>query len=787
MNNSLPDINSPPWENGLYSIRRHGNSLSTCDSEPVQTPGCIQAHGAMLVLRLEDLTILQASENTAQFLGESPEQLLGQSIAQVVDAAQLARLRSMLLHEPLEHNVTYALTLPEREGVAALDVCMHTTEGVAVLEFEATGRLTPHADRDFFAVIKSAVGRLQAASSLRGFCNLVATEVRGITKLDRVMVYRFHADQHGEIFAESKRDDLSGWLGMHYPATDIPQAAREIFKKLWIRPLQNAAGPLVELVPLANPDTGKPLNMTHCALRAASLMYTEYLANMGVAATLAMPILVDDTLWGLIVCHQYTPTHFPYQVRAACELMAQVVSLQLKSAEHIEQQAYRLKIENVHQQLISKAAQDGDLLALFNSQPTLLDAMQADGVALYHTNRWWCAGRTPTNAQLDALAEWVNARPELDSSTRPVYVTDALARDYPAGKSIAAVASGVLAVRVSRLRQDLIMWFRPETIQTVNWAGDPHEKTIQTGIYGARLTPRGSFELFVESVQERALPWTAMEVDSALRLRLLVMELVISRAERLTELNIDLTTSNEELDAFAYVASHDLKEPLRGIHRYAYQIIESAQFLNSDNGERIKGLMRLTLRMDSLLDSLLHFSRVGQTNLDFETVDFNEIVADALEMIGVRHNDDTCTITLARPLPVALCDAIRARELFSNLISNARKYSRRTRPHIEIGYVLPGEPNPSQTTPAEAAGETIYFVRDDGIGIEPRHFEQVFRMFKRLHGRDEFGGGMGAGLTIVKKIVHRHGGTIWLDSKPGTGTAFYFTLPCTVHTPKARA
>jgi chemotaxis family two-component system sensor kinase Cph1 len=781
MNDFSTDSVLHPWANGLYSIKRHGNSLTTCDSEPIQTPGCIQAHGVLLVLRLTDLTILQASDNTAEFFGEAPDVLLGQSVARVIGAERLDYLQNMLLRESLECNVLYAFTLPEREGKGALDACIHTTGGVAVLEFEATGRQADHAERDYFSLVRAAVGRLQTATGLSEFCDQVTTEVRNMTGLDRVMVYRFHADLHGEVFAESRRDDLPAWLGLHYPATDIPHPAREIFKKLWVRPLQNVAGPLVEMMPLANPDTGKPLDMTYCALRAPSVMYTEYLANMGVAATLVMPILVDGQLWGLIVSHQYTATWFGYQLRAACELIAQVVSLQLKSTEYIEQQAYRLKVDRVHQQLIAKASQTGDLVAFFNSQPTLLDAMEADGAALFHMGRWWCVGRTPTHPQLDALAEWLNQRAEFDGGERPVYATDSLSQDYPPGAGIADVASGVLAVRVSRLRQDLILWFRPETIQTVNWAGDPNDKIVGAGTHGARLTPRGSFELFVESVKARALPWTGMEIESALRLRMLVMELVVARAEQLAELNIDLTTSNEELDAFAYVASHDLKEPLRGIHRYAHQMLESAQVLDPDNRQRAESLMRLTLRMDSLLDSLLHFSRVGRTNLEFEDVDLNSVVADALEMVGVRPADNACTVVLPRPLPVVLCNEVRVREIFSNLISNALKYTRQAQPRIEIGYLASGEPGLPANTPLETSGQTVYYVRDDGIGIEKRHFEQVFRMFKRLNGRDEYGGGVGAGLSVVKKVVGRHGGVIWIDSARDMGSTFYFTLPATIH------
>ena len=774
---AVPDP-SPPWGDGPYSTRRHGTTLVTCDSEPVQTPGCIQAHGALLVLRPGDLRILQASENTLHYLGQQPAQLLGQPVESVVGAAGARRLHEMLAHGALDRGASYAFTLPARPGAVALDVCMHTRQDVAVLEFEATGRAGPPDEADYFELVKSAVGRLQTAGTVHAFCQQVTEEVRSITGLDRVMVYRFHADLHGEVVAESMREGLSPWFGLHYPADDIPLPAREIFKRIWIRPLPDAAGPLVELLPLANPETGQALNMTHCALRGASVMYTEYLANMGVAASLTMPILRDGELWGLIACHHATATRFPYQVRAACELLAQVASLQLKSAEHTEQLAYRLKLEHVHQQLVARAAREGDLLALTAEQHlSLLDAIDAGGAAVYHLDRWWCVGRVPEVARLDELADWLYRQPEFESVLRPVYASDAWARVCPAAIGLEDIASGVLAAGLSRKRRGLLVWFRPQTMQTVKWAGNPDDTPVVPGPHGPRLTPRTSFELFVESVRGRAVPWSEVEIDAALRLRLLVLELVITRAERLADLNADLARSNEELDAFAYVASHDLKEPLRGIHRYAHQLLESAAALDEGNRARIDNLMRLTVRMDSLLDSLLHFSRVGRMELDLEAVDLNAVLEEGLEMIGARRAESRCRIELPRPLPTVLCDPVRVRESYSNLVANAIKYTQKTEARIEVGYLAADEVAARPNAPPESAGQSIFYVRDDGIGIERRHHEQVFRMFKRMHGRDAYGGGVGAGLTIVQKLVQRHSGRVWLDSSPGGGTTFYFTLP----------
>ncbi len=766
-----------PWDGQPYSIKRHGLTLTNCDSEPVQTPGCVQAHGALLVLDPADLTVLQASDNSEALLGHPPEELLGRPVVAVLGPDGEARLRAFLASEPTDRNPLYVLTLPDRGVVPPLDVTVHTIDGVAVVEFEATGR-TDAGEPDYYALVKKTVNRLQTADTLRQFCDIAADEVRTLTGLDRVMVYKFHADGHGEVFAESKRADLDPWLGLHYPAGDIPKPARDVFTKIWVRPTPDVDGGLAEMVPLVNPETGQPLTMTHCALRGASIMYTEYLKNMKVTAGLTMPIRRAEDLWGLIACHHYAgPKFVPYQVRAACEFLAQVVSLQYKAAEDREHFAYRLKLDGVHQQLVAQAAHEGGLSAMTDGAPVLLDGMAAGGAALYHSDRWWRVGTTPTEPELEALGEWLVGRPEFTSATRPLYATDALGRDYPPGTAFADVASGVLAFPLSRTNRNLMLWFRPETIHTIHWGGNPHEKPSVTGPYGPRLTPRASFELFAESVRGRSLPWMAVEVDAAARLRLLIMELVVSRAERLADLNTDLARSNDELDAFAYVASHDLKEPLRGIHKYAHQLLEDAAVADEEHRKKLEGLMRLTVRMDGLLDSLLHFSRVGRAALQLEETDLDEVLAEAVEMVGSRTADGRSEVIVPRPLPHVRCDRVRCREILVNLLSNALKYTDQKEKRIEVGFIDRNEAQP-RGRPDGAAGHAIFYVKDNGIGIPAKHHGQVFKMFKRLHGRDEYGGGTGAGLTIVKRLVERHRGQVWLDSAPGAGTTFYFTLPC---------
>ncbi len=778
-----------------YSIKRHGVSLANCDDEPVQTPGCIQAHGLLLALRLADLVVLQVSDNCERWTGRSVDQVLGSHLAQIVGTAAAERIAALIRTEVLDRNPSHALTsrLPHPTDGAevsgtAMDMSIHTVDGVLLLEMEPSSRSSPAAGEagDYFSMVRKTIGRLKATQSLAEFCEVVAREAHSITGLDRAMVYQFHADDSGEVMADARRADLPSWQGLRYPAGDIPRPAREIFKKIGVRPLPDAQGELCEMVPLLNPDTGRPLEMTHCALRGASVMYTEYLHNMGVSATLTMPILCNGALWGLIACHHYTPKALPYPLRSAAEFLAQITSLEIIQAELREHLQYRIHLDAVHLAVLARSAGDGELSVSSQPAPGLLDGIQADGVAVYQRGRWSTAGQTPDEAQLKPLAAWLRERVDQASDGLQTLAFDALGAAWPPASALAALASGVLATALSRHADSaLILWFRGEQLQTFNWAGNPQEKPTSVGPQGPRLTPRRSFDLWQEQVRGRSTPWKRVEVEAAQKLRRMVMDLVVQRAERLAEANVELASSNAELDAFAYVAGHDLKEPLRGINKYAHRLLEDARAgRTQDNTERLEWLLRLTVRMDTLLDALLHYSQVGRLSLDFADIELGPVLIEAIEMLGARLAESQVEVRVPRHLPAAHGDRARVREIFSNLISNAAKYNDKRPAWVEIGYIGVHEDREAHaalarpaSTPSEARNDTLFYVRDNGIGIEERHKVRVFEIFRRLHAHDAFGGGSGAGLTIARKMVEQHGGRIWFESQPGSGTSFYFTLP----------
>lgn len=233
--------------------------------------------------------------------------------------------------------------------------------------------------------------------------------------------------------------------------------------------------------------------------------------------------------------------------------------------------------------------------------------------------------------------------------------------------------------------------------------------------------------------------------------------------QELERRNDELHQSNKELDDFAYIASHDLKEPLRGIHNFSTFLLEDyADKLDDDGRSKLETLTRLTRRMETLIDSLLHFSRLGRVDLAIDQVDLNGIVREAVDSLDINLKEAGIELRMPRRLPTVRADRARVGEIFYNLIVNAMKYNDKERKWIEVGFLDESPP--------------VFYVRDNGIGIQEKHFDSVFRIFKRLHGRDKYGGGTGSGLTIVKKIVERHNGKIWVESTYGEGTTFYFTL-----------
>jgi two-component system, chemotaxis family, sensor kinase Cph1 len=763
-------------------------SLDNCAREPIHLPGAVQSHGVLLTFSETDLVVLQISQNSEMILGYAPDACLGQPLTTILLSDVIESIQGCLKGE-FDNVNPLRLTLQVDGKSQGFDAVVHRSNGVVVLELEPALEQEPVSFFDFYQSVKLPVSHLQRTQSLIELAQKATTVIRDITGFDRVMLYRFDPDGSGHVIADNKHEDAESFLGLHYPATDIPQQAKELYRLNLLRIISDAQSDRVPLKPTVNPATGKPLDMSLSVLRSLSPLHMEYLANMGVRASMSISLLRDHQLWGLIVCHHNTPLRLPYETRTICEFLGQVISFEVASKADSEDLEYRMKLQTLHSRFVSAIANAHTLAdALGQDSDDLMELAGATGVVFCEDGQITSFGNTPPKGVIRDLITWIEAKIGEDA----VYSTSCLVTEYPQLLPFKDVASGLLALRISRIQKSYLLWFRPEVIQTINWGGEPRKLLVevieepallnadgpQPAAHRAlRMSPRKSFSLWKETVQLTSLPWKSYEIDEVLELRSRIIGIILRKADELALLNIELERSNIELDSFAYVASHDLKEPLRGIHNYSSFLIEDyGDQLGEEGTKKLTTLMRLTHRMENLINSLLHYSQFGRAELQFQRVDLGETVESALDVIAISQPSST-DFRVPRPLPTVECDRIQINELFSNLISNAIKYNDNTEKWVEIGYFLPTELTVDISELLHLQNpQTVFFVKDNGIGIRPQHLETIFKIFKRLHPQGTYGEGTGAGLTIVKKIVERHGGTIVAASILGQGTTFYFTL-----------
>ncbi|MBD2676182.1 MULTISPECIES: ATP-binding protein [Nostoc] len=736
--------------------------LTNCDREPIHIPGYIQPHGVLLALKEPELTILQCSNNTYSLIGIEPEDLLNKPLSNFLESEQINFLKDCLSQDDLQ--LVNPLEITIKAGIENLhyDAILHRLNQILVLELEPTFLEKSNGFFKFYHLVKQAISKLQVASGVLELTQILAQEVKKITGFERVMIYRFDEDWNGAVIAEQKPEYLTSYLGLHYPASDIPVQARQLYSQNWLRLIPNADYQPAAILPTNNPVTGQPLDLSKSVLRSVSPLHIEYMHNMGVTASMSISIMKNQKLWGLIACHHQSPKYVPYEIRNACEFLGQITSVELSAKEDSEDSEYKIQLKSVHSKLVEHMSAENNFIeGLIQHQPNLLNLVNAQGAVVYFEKEYFLVGNTPEKPDIQNLIEWI-----YQNVQEEIFYTDSLSKIYPEAEKFRDVASGLMALSFSKVQKNYVLWFRPEVVRTVNWGGNPHKPVEVTGNGNLRLSPRKSFDLWKETVHLKSLSWKACEVNAALELRSAIIGVVLRKADELAQLNIELERSNNELDAFAYIASHDLKEPLRGIHNYSNFLIEDyGEVLNEEGREKLRTLIRLTQRMEDLIDSLLHFSRLGRVDLSMQQTDINSVVQRNLDLLSARIEEMGVEIRIPRSLPTVYCDRVQVGEVFNNLIANAIKYNDKPEKWIEIGYIEAASPTP-----------VIFYVRDNGIGIREKHFEAIFRIFKRLHGPSKYGGGTGAGLTITKKIVERHGGKIWVESTYGEGSTFYFTL-----------
>ncbi|MFL9832292.1 ATP-binding protein [Flavobacterium sp. ST-87] len=739
-------------------VNRDIVNLINCENEPIHIPGSIQPHGFLIGLTKE-FKIIFCSENLSDYLSFKYTEVLGKSFKDVFGVENF----NVINDSALEANV---LQLKMKLENKSFQCFFHQSDDCYIFEAEPCGVKTDSVT-DVYNQTLQFINYLNTTQSLKSLCEMVARETRSLTGYDRVMVYRFDKEYNGEVFAESCREDLEPFLGLHYPHTDIPVQARELYMRNVLRLIMDMDYTPVPIYTIDD-GSGRNLDLSLSILRSTSPIHVEYLKNMGVGATLTISLIHQGKLWGLIACHHYSSKNLTPEIRLAAQLQGQFITSQIDVRQSNEEYEVSRKTNNALEKVTGL-----DLPPIMESfkiisvSPELLKLCNASGVSLYINGEVYKNGITPPVSVIPSLSDWL-----FEHSNDSNFATDKIIDFIPTMKSVWDRVSGV--VYYSLGKNNSIIWYRTETVIEVNWAGDPNKAIIKDA---NGLHPRNSFAKWKQISKNRSTPWLYPELNVAAKyahaLQKQINLMLLSDEEmKYRKLSEKLKESNEELQNINWISTHDLQEPLRKIQVISSMVLFKEKDNMSEN--MIDSLCRMNksaMRMQNLLADILKYTRIKNSDKAFELVDMNRILEEILFDLKDNIVDADAEIVVS-DLPHVYAVPFLMKQLVSNILLNSLKYSSPDRKPLISVSVEKGVRDLNY-------GDSTYFkfvFKDNGIGFHQEYAENIFNIFTRLHSQNEYMGS-GVGLALCRKIIQAHNGYITAKSSLGNGAVFVVYLP----------
>ena len=726
----------------------HKVDITNCDREPIHIIEQSQDHGVIIICDYKKDEIIQISDNCSRILNIEAEKIVSKPLKNLLPSSIVTDIYKNIREEkslyPKEFNLLGNKYL----------VIPHLTENKElIIDIEPFGE---HIDQNKYQEeLSKILKEIKESDTIEIMCHHAVSLIKELYDYDRVMMYSFDEEWNGEVVAEVKEDHLESWLGLHYPSTDIPKPAREIFLKQGVRIISD-----VNYTPSPlKPQLDQKINLSKSEIRGVSPIHIEYLKNMKVGASLTAAVILNGDLWGLIACHHYSPKFINYHQRQSCKFLAEVFSnkLALKESKNF--------IENINssekirkQLLIQMNSIQDSVEALTNYKPKFTDLIECSGGAIFNEGTIKLVGKTPTEKQVRKIVTKV-----LNLQTDSIFYTKQLNRFYEKADKFAATASGILSIRFDS-ENSYVMWFRPESATTVDWGGNPEKQGyIKDGIQF--LHPRKSFDRWTEKLSGIAKPWKTYDIEAAANLQDTITNVLVKKQkDEIKSLNDSLVEINKELETFSYSVSHDLRAPLRGIDGYSRILINNyLENLDEYGQNALKTILESAEEMDLLIEDILSYAKVGQNKLNISTYSLKNSIESIISSQNIKSINPNTTITIQEDLPNITGDKRMISQVFSNLISNAVKYSsKEENPEIKIGAQKEGN-------------QTIYYVKDNGVGFDPSFKTKIFDVFSRANSSKDFSGS-GIGLATVKKVIDKHNGEIWAESQLNQGANFYFYI-----------
>ncbi len=816
-------------------IQANQGDLANQYQEQIHLSGQIQSHGVLFVLKEPELTILQVSNNTFELLDIPAQTLLNKKLSDFLHQNQINKLRKNLENNPeLKILNTVKLSVEARDKSLVFDGIIHRYKKNLILELEQSTSPQNISFLNFYHSVRKAVSKMQSASNLKNLCQIIVEEIRNITGFDRVMVYKFDSQNSGSVIAENKIETLKPLLGLNYPSLDIPPQARKIFTVNWLRLIADVTSQPIQILPSKNPITNESIDLTYSVLRSVSPCHIEYLKNMGVAASMSISLLKNQKLWGLIACHHNSAKYVPYESRAACEFLGQTMSLEIPYQENNEDYNYQLELKSIQSKIIEDISTSSNFIdALVEYQNKLLNLVTAEGLAIISGEYFHLVGKT---LPLLAIQELITSIEK--EFTEDVFYTDSLPKNYEKFREYKDVASGLLALSISSAQRIYILWFRPEVIKTINWAGDPTPVTEIESNGDIRLCPRKSFEQWKEIVKLTSLPWKKCEIDAALELRNAIIKIVLKQADELAKLNLELQNSearereksaqleqtlrklqltqtqliqSEKMSSLGQLVAgiaHEINNPVNFIYgnieyanNYSHELMHLIQlyqkhyhppvaeieaeseeidieFIMEDLPQLLKSMKVGTERIREIVKSLRNFSRLDEAEM--KEVNIHQGIDSTLLILNNRLTPkvgkEIHLIKEYGNIPLVDCYVSQLNQVLMNIVVNAIDALEEAQTK---GKFSPSNPEeiPTIKIQTEIREKTFFTISisDNGTGMKEEVQQQIFNPFFTTK---PVGKGTGIGLAISYQIVvEKHGGRIFCNSQLGKGSEFIIEIP----------
>ena len=729
--------------------------LINCADEPIRFPGAVQPHGMLMTLSLPELHIQQISANVLSMLNQPAESLLNQPLAKLVGAQNAAAIKQASACDALD-TPPLELTLNGQpfEGL------LHRAHDVVVLELERKpDAIEAQSTMNKVRRLSRLLQRLQAAQNLPALYDMCVTEIQAMTGYDRVLIYRFEEEGHGQVIAEASAPSMELFNGLFFPASDIPEQARELYRTHWLRIIPDANYEPVALVPTLRPDTGLALDLSGAVLRSVSPIHCQYMRNMGVLSSMSISLMDGERLWGLISCGHRQPLHVPHELRMACQTLGQVLSLQISALQTLEISRQReAKMDALVRLNTAMVHSPNTVFDGLTEDPERLMALtQADGVAILEDNVLHRYGNCPQPEDIRALHQWFKARGQA------VFSSHQLSGVYPEAAQYKAIASGVLIMSLPKPIDNAVLWFRPQVKANIQWSGDPKKPlNLEQTDKGLRLRPRTSFEIWKVEMEGISTKWSHGDLFAADDLRRSALENDLARQVQREQ---QAVRARDELVA---VVSHDLRNPMTIISMLCGMMQKAFSSDGTHSSRRISSaidtMQQASSRMNVLLEDLLDTSKIeaGRYTIAQQPLDVSQIFEEAYSLLAPLATDKSVELTFhAEPDLKISADPERLFQVLSNLIGNAIKF---TPAQGKIGVV------------AMSDGQQIVFsVRDSGRGISPEQLPHIFERY--WTAKEHNATGTGLGLYISQGIIKAHGGQLLAESQLGEGSEFRFTVP----------